>query len=134
MALIDADLNEVKEIEALPSGIYSATILKEPILGESSQKKTPQLEFELTITDPGTEIAPGVARTIRHRVYKSDKLGWAHIGMKQICEACGVSLERPDTADFVNTELMVALAQEPYVSKAGVSKIRNEVAELLKKS
>ena len=132
--LIDANLSEVKEIEALPSGIYSAIILKEPVLGESSQKKTPQLEFELTITDPGTEIAPGVARTITHKVYKSEKLGWAHIGMKQICKACGVPEDRPDTADFVNTELMVALTQEPYVTKSGVHKVVNNVAELLKKS
>jgi hypothetical protein len=134
MAIIDADLNEVHEIEALPSAVYDAVILKEPILIESKNKKTPGLEFELTITDPGTEVAPGVARTIRHTVWKSDRLGWATISMKQMCEATGVSMTRPDTSEFVNQELKVALSQEPYVSRGGVGKVKNEVAEILKKA
>lgn len=132
---IDADLNEVKDIEALPSGVYSAVILVEPKLVASKEKKTPGIEFEFTLTDPGTEIAPGVARTFRHTVYKSEKFGWQHPGMKEICEACGVSMTRPDTIEFVNTSLNIALSQEPYVDKrSGESKNRNKIDYLLKKA
>jgi hypothetical protein len=132
---IDANLNEVKEIEALPSGIYQAVILTEPRAILSREKKTPGIEFELTFTDPGTEIAPGVARTMRHTVYRSEKLGWQHIGMKEICEAAGVSLENPDTADFINRTINVAVTTEPYVDKrSGENKIFNKIDYLLKAS
>lgn len=133
--LIDANLNDVKDIEALPSGTYSCVVLKEPKLIESKEKKTPGIEFELTFTDPGTEIAPGVSRTMRHTVWKSERLGWQHPGMKEVCEACGVSMNNPDTAEFVNTTLNVSIETDSYVDKrSGEHKLRNKVAYLLKKS
>lgn len=131
---IDANLNEVKDIEALPTNVYSCVILKEPKLMESREKKTPGIEFELTFTDPGTELAPGVARTMRHTVWKSEKFGWQHPGMKEVCEACGVSMLNPDTAEFVNATLHASVEQESYVEKrSGESKVRNKIAYLLKK-
>jgi len=133
MAKIDANLNEVKEIEALPTGIYSVVILKEPQFITSKEKKTPGIEYELTFTDPGTEIAPGVARVMRHTVWKSAAQGWQHIGMKNMCEACGVSMENPDTVEFVNVSLKVALTQEPYIERrSGETKLRNQIDYLLK--
>lgn len=133
--LIDANLNEVKDIEALPSGIYEMVILQEPKLIESTVKHTPGLEFQLTFTDPATELSPGVARTIRHTVWKSKDFGWQHPGMKAMCEACGVSLESPDTADFVNTVLKAAIAQKPGVNKnTGEPRVYNEVEYVLKQS
>jgi hypothetical protein len=129
---IDANLNEVKEIEALPSNVYSAVIISEPKAVVSREKKTPGIEFELTLTDPGTELVPGVARTIRHTVYRSERMGWQHVGMKQICEACRVSMENPDTAEFVNVQLRVALGQEPYEDRrTKETKVRNVIEHLL---
>ena len=132
--LIDANLNEVKDIEALPTGIYNCVILKEPKLIESREKKTPGIEFELTFTDAGTEIAPGVTRTMRHTVWKSERFGWQHPGMKEVCEACGVSMNNPDTAEFVNATLNASVEQESYEDKrSGALKTRNKIAYLLKK-
>ncbi len=131
---IDADLNEVKDIEALPLGVYSAVILVEPKLIASKEKKTPGIEFEFTFTDPGTEIAPGVARTMRHTVWKSEKFGWQHPGMKEVCEACGVSMTRPDTVEFVNATLHVSISCEAYKDKrSGEDRLRNKIEYLLKK-
>ncbi len=132
---IDADLNEVKDIEALPSGTYQVIILKEPKLIASKEKKTPGIEFELTFTDAGTEYAPGVSRTMRHTVWKSEKFGWQHPGMKEVCEACGVSMNNPDTAEFVNQTLHVSVGAEPYLEKrSGETKLRNKIEYLLKRS
>lgn len=131
---IDANLNDVKDIESLPSGTYEVVILKEPKLITSKEKKTPGIEVELTLTDPGTEIAPGVARTLRHTVYRSERMGWQHVGMKELCEAFGVSMENPDTAEFVNTSGRVALSLEPFIDKrSGEAKTRNKIDYLLKK-
>ena len=133
--LIDANLNDVKDIEALPTGIYNCVILKEPKLIESREKKTPGIEFELTFTDAGTEIAPGVTRTMRHTVWKSERFGWQHPGMKEVCEACGVSMNNPDTAEFVNTTLNASVEQDSYEDKrSGELKTRNKIAYLLKKA
>lgn len=133
--LIDANLNEVKDIEALPSGVYEVVILKEPKLIESNVKHTPGLEFELTFTDPATELSPGVARTQRHTVWKSEKFGWQHPGMKAMCEATGVSLEQPDTADFVNCVLQVAITSKPGTNRnTGEPRVFNEVDYVLKRA
>lgn len=133
--LIDANLNDVKDIEALPTGIYNCVILKEPKLIESREKKTPGIEFELTFTDAGTEIAPGVTRTMRYTVWKSERFGWQHPGMKEVCEACGVSMNNPDTAEFVNTTLNASVEQDSYEDKrSGELKTRNKIAYLLKKA
>jgi len=132
--LIDADLNEVKDVESLGSGVYEVTILKEPKLIKSSVKGTEGLEFELSFIDPATELAPGVARTIRHTVWKSEKFGWQHPGMKAMCEACAVSLTNPDTADFVGTVLNVAIITKPGVNRhTGEPRVFNEVDHVLKK-
>lgn len=132
--LIEADLNEVKDYPALDSGVYDAVCLEEPKLVTSAVKKTPGLEFTVTLTEPGTELAPGVARTFRHTVYKSEKSGWQHIGMKEVCEAMEVSMKNPDTAEFVNVPFKVAVTSEPYIDKrSGESKIRNKIDYLLKK-
>lgn len=131
---IEANLNEVKDIDSLPSGTYEVTILKEPKMITSKEKKTPGIEMELTFTDPGTELAPGVARTIRHTVWRSEKFGWQHPGMKEACAAFGVSMTDPDTAEFVGGVGRVALSLEPYVDKrSGEAKSRNKVDYLLKK-
>lgn len=129
---IEANLNNVKELESLPIGTYSASILKEPKAVVSTQKKTPGIEFEFTLHDIGTELAPGVPRTITHTVYRSEKSGWEHFKMKELCEACGVSLENPDTADFVNTNLKLAISQEPYKDRHGTDKTRNAIDYFLK--
>jgi hypothetical protein len=129
---IDANLNNVKELDSLPTSAYSATVLKEPKAVVSSQKKTPGIEFEFTLTDVGTELAPGVPRTITHTVYRSEKSGWEHFKMKELCEACGVPLENPDTADFVNTTLKLAISQEPYKDRHGLDKTRNVIDYFLK--
>ena len=129
---IDANLNNVKEIETLHTGAYGATILTEPKGVISSQKKTPGIEFVFTFTDVGTEIAPGVPRTITHTIYRSEKSGWEHFKMKELCEACGVPLENPDTADFVNATLKLAISEEPYKSKHGEDKVRNQIDYFLK--
>lgn len=130
--LIDADLNEVKDLPSLDSGVYNAVCLEEPKLIQSREKKTPGLEFTITLTDPGTELAPGVARTMRHTVWKSDKFGWQHIGMKEVCEAMSVNLVNPDTAEFVNVPFKVALSSEPYIDKrTGEPRTRNKIDYLL---
>jgi hypothetical protein len=129
---IDANLNNVKEIETLPGGTYSAIILKEPKFIVSSQKKTPGIEIEFTLTDSGTELAPGVPRTITHIIYRSEKTGWEHFKIKELCEATGAPMENPDTADFVNASLKLAIAQEPYTDKHGQPKTRNVVDYFLK--
>lgn len=133
--LIEADLNEVKDYPTLDSGIYDAVVLEEPKLIQSREKKTPGLEFTLTLTTPGTEVAPGVARTFRHTVWKSEKHGWQHIGMKEVCEAMGVSMTNPDTAEFVNVPFKVAITGEPYIDKrTSESRVRNKVEYLLVKT
>ena len=129
---IDANLNNVKELDSLATSTYGAIILKEPKAVISSQKKTPGIEFEFTLTDVGTEIAPGVPRTMIHTVYRSEKSGWEHFKMKELCEACGVPLENPDTADFVNATLKLAISQEPYKDRHGVDKVRNVIDYFLK--
>lgn len=129
---IEADLNEVKDFPTLESGVYEAVCLQEPKQVTSREKKTPGLEFEITLTDPGTEIAPGVARTFRHTIYKSERLGWQHVGLKEVCEAMGVSMVNPDTAEFVNVPFKVAITVEPYVEKrSGETKTRNKIDYLL---
>jgi len=129
---IDANLNEVKDIECLESGVYEVTILKEPKLIESAVKKTPGIEFELSFTDPTTELSPGVSRTIRHTVWKSEKFGWQHPGMKAICEAAVVPLENPDTSDFVGSVFNVTLSQKPGVNKhTGEPRVYNEIEHVL---
>lgn len=133
MAIIDANLNDVKDIETLPGGVYSAFVVEEPKFIESSQKKTPGLDFKFKLMDPGTEIAPGVPRIIRHTVWKSAEMGWQHFRMKEVCEACGVSLENPDTADFVGATLKLALAIETFKdSRTGEDKTKNVVDHFLK--
>ena len=129
---IEGNLNNVKEIETLPGGVYSCFIASEPKFVESKVKKTPGIEFEFKLVDPGTEIAPGVARTIRHTIYKSAEMGWEHFKMKEICVACGVSLENPDTADFLNTNLKLAVAVESYEDKNKELKTRNQIEHFLK--
>lgn len=129
---IEANFNNVKELELLPVGVYSAMVLVEPKPVISSQKKTPGIEFEFTLMDSGTEIAPGVPRTLRDTIYKSEKFGWEHFRMKEICEACGVALENPDTADFVNTTLKLAITHEPYTDKHMQPKIKVNIDNFLK--
>ena len=129
---IDANLNNVKELGALSTGTYSAIILKEPKMVVSSQKKTPGIEFEFTLTDSGTELAPGVPRTLTHTIYRSEKSGWEHFKMKEICEATGVSLENPDTVDFMNQPIKLAISEEPYKNKHGEDKTRNSIDYFLK--
>lgn len=129
---IDANLNNVKELETLPTSTYNAIVLKEPKAVVSSQKKTPGIEFEFTLTDPGTELAPGVPRTMTHTVYRSEKSGWEHFKMKELCEACGVSLEDPDTIDFVNTTLKLAISEEPYEDRHKQPRVRNVIDYFLK--
>jgi hypothetical protein len=129
---IEANLNNVKEIEALPGGVYSAFIPEEPKLIESKEKKTPGLQFTFKLTDPGTEIAPGVPRTIKHTIWKSAEMGWEHFRMREVCEACGVALENPDTADFVGANLKLAIAVESYESSNGEPRTRNVVDHFLK--
>jgi hypothetical protein len=129
---IDANLNNVKEIETLPGSVYSAFVASEPKFIESSQKKTPGLLFEFKLTDPGTEIGPGIPRTIRHTIWKSAEMGWEHFKMKELCEACGVSMENPDTADFVNTNLKLAVGIETYEDKNKEMKTKNQIEHFLK--
>jgi hypothetical protein len=129
---IDGNMNNVKELVNLPTGTYSAIILTEPKAIVSSQKKTPGIEFNFTLTDTGTEIAPGVPRTLQHTIYRSEKSGWEHFKMKEICEACGAPMENPDTADFVNASLKLAIEEEPYKNKHGEDKVRNQIAYFLK--
>jgi len=129
---IDANLANVKDIESLSTGTYSAIILKEPIAVVSSQKKTPGIEFEFTLTDSGTEFAPGVPRTVKHTIYKSEKSGWEHFKMKEICEACSVALENPDTVDFVNQPIKLAISEEPYKDRHGNDRTRNVIDFFLK--
>lgn len=114
---IEANLENVKEIETLPGGVYSAFVSGEPKFIESKEKKTPGLDFTFKLTDPGTEIAPGVPRTIRHTIWKSAEMGWEHFRMKEVCEACGVPLSNPDTEMFVNVPLRLALAIETFEDK-----------------
>ena len=51
---IEGNLNNVKEIETLPGGVYSCFIAREPKFEESKLKKTPGIEFEFKLVDPGT--------------------------------------------------------------------------------
>ena len=127
---IDADLNKVKEIEALPGSVYSVFISSEPKMVVSKEKKTPGIEFEFKFTDPGTEIAPGVPRTMRHTIWKSAEMGWEHFKMKEICTACGVDLVNPDTADFVNATLKVAVEQTTFESR-GERRVGNEIVHFM---
>lgn len=129
---INANLNNVRELDSLPTGTYSAMILTEPKAVISSQKKTPGIEFLFTLMDTGTEIAPGVPRTLQHTIYKSEKSGWEHFKMKEICEACSAPMENPDTADFVNASLKLAVSQEPYKDRHGQDKVRNVIDYFLK--
>lgn len=125
---IEGNMNEVKDIMALPSGAYNVTVLQEPKLIASKEKKTPGIEFTLTFTDPGTEIAPGVARTMRHTVYRSAAMGWQHPGMKEVCVAFGVPMENPDTIEFVNRSCRVAISTVPYEDRrTKEAKVRNEI-------
>lgn len=129
---IEANLNNVKDIENLPIGVYNVCIMQEPKFVVSSQKKTPGLEFEYTFMDPGTELAPGVPRTMRDTIYRSEKFGWEHFRIKEVCEAAGVALENPDTADFVSVALKLAINQEPYEDKHKTPKVRNIIDHFLK--
>jgi hypothetical protein len=129
---IDANLTNVKELEVLPAGTYNAIILTEPKFVVSAQKKTPGIEYEFTFTDSGTELAPGVPRTMKSTIYKSEKAGWEHFKVKEICEAVGAPLTNPDTADFVNGVLKLAISQEPYTDKHGKDRVRNNIDYYLK--
>jgi hypothetical protein len=129
---IDANLTNVKDIETLPGNVYSAFVAEEPKFIESSNKKTPGLAFVFKLTDPGTEIAPGVPRTLRHTVWKSADMGWEHFKMKELCDACRVSLENPDTADFVGANLKLAVAIESYPDRNGEARTRNIIDHFLK--
>lgn len=132
---IEANLSNVKEIETLPGGVYSAFIAEEPKFTESKEKKTPGLQLSFKLTDPGTEIAPGVPRTMRHTVWKSGEMGWEHFKMKELCEACGVSLENPDTADFVGANLRLAVSVESYEDpRTHEPKMRNQIDHFMKAS
>ena len=129
---IEANLNNVKEVEKLPSGTYSVVILTEPKPVTSSQKKTPGIEFTFTFTDPGTEVAPGVPRTMEDTIYKSEKTGWEHFRIKEICQACGVAMENPDTADFINKSLKLAISQETFKDRKGEDRVKNVIDYFLK--
>ena len=125
---IDGNMNDVKDIAALASGTYAVTILQEPKSVLSKEKKTPGIEFILTFTDPGTEIAPGVARTMKHTIYRSSAMGFQHPGMKEVCVAFGVSLDNPDTIEFVNKSARAAVSCAPYEDRrTKEAKVRNEV-------
>lgn len=128
---IDANLDNVKEIETLPGGVYSAFISGEPKCIESKQKGTPGIEFIFKLTDPGTEIAPGVPRTIRHTIWKSAEMGWEHFKMKEICEACGVPMLNPDTEMFVNATVKLALATETFEDKTGKARTKNVIEHFM---
>lgn len=130
---IDANLTNVKEIETLPGGVYSAFVAEEPKFIESKEKKTPGLAFVFKLTDPGTEIAPGVPRALKHTVWKSAEMGWEHFKMKELCEACGVALENPDTADFIGVALRLAVAVETYEDpRTKEPRTRNQIDHFLK--
>lgn len=129
---IDGNLNNVKDIETLPGNVYSAFIAEEPKFIESKEKKTPGLEFTFKLIDPGTEIAPGVPRQLKHTIWKSAELGWEHFKMKEICTACGVGLDNPDTADFVGANLKLAVAVETYEDRHKQPRSRNVVDAFLK--
>ena len=128
---IDADLNEVKDIEVLPGGLYEAQISQEPKFVESSKQKTPGLEFVFKLLDPATEISPGVQRTLRHTIYKSKDYGWQHFKMKEICEACSVTLDNPDTEEFVGAVLKLAISQETFKHN-GEDKVKNVIDHFVK--
>ena len=128
---IEANLENVKEIETLPGNVYSAFISGEPKFIESSKQKTPGLDFVFKLTDPGTEIASGIPRTIRHTIWKSAEMGWEHFKTKEICEACGVPLQDPDTEMFVGATLKLALAIETFTDKSGKERTKNVVDHFL---
>ena len=129
---IEANLNNVKDVETLPGGVYSAFISAEPTLIVSNVKKTPGLLIEFKLTDPGTEIGPGIPRTIRHTVWKSAEMGWEHFKMKELCEACGVTMDNPDTADFVNVNLKLAIGVDTFTNKNSEMQTKNQVEHFLK--
>lgn len=132
---VQANLNNVKEIEVLPTGVYSCFIEKEPELTKSSKKGTEGLSMTLILTDPGTEIAPGVPRRMFHTVYKSGEMGWEHFKVKELVEACGIKYDTNgfDTADFVNANLKIAVGQESYTpNEGGEAKIKNVIERFLK--
>ncbi|UOF78564.1 hypothetical protein [Caudoviricetes sp.] len=133
---IECNLNDVKEIELLPTGTYSIRCVKEPHVTESKTKKTPGLCVPIVFLDPGTEIAPGVPRVwddFKTTVYKSAELGWNHFKIKEVCEAFGVPFDETgfDTDHFVNAEAKLSVVRETYTDGATV-KMRNSIDHWLK--
>ena len=133
MAKIPANLHDVKEIEVLPSNVYSIRITSAKLV-QSREKKTPGIELNGVYLDEGTEISPGHPRKFYDTLWQSREMGFATFKVKEACEACSVPFDDTgfDSDDFVNSECKVAVGQEPYTSRDGEEKIRNVIEHYLK--
>ena len=134
---IECNLNDVKEIEVLPSNVYSVRCIAVPENVVSSQKKTPGFQLKIQFLDPGTEIAPGVPRVWANNEttgWKGADMGWQHFKIKEMCEAFRVPFDEKgfDTEHFFNAEAKVAVGQESYDKKDGTKGVKNTIEHWLK--
>lgn len=106
--IIECHLNELKELEALDSGVYSVLIEQEPKLIKNPKNDNEGLQFVLSVTDSGHE-----GRKIFYTLWKG-KAGWGHFKTKEVCKAAKVKWTEDgfDTSDFVQSQMRVVVSKE----------------------
>lgn len=106
--LIECHLNELKELEALDSGVYNVLVEQEPTLITNPKNGNEGLQYILSVMDSGHE-----GRKIFYTLWKG-KAGWGHFKTKELCRAAKVKWTDDgfDTADFVQSQFRVVVSKE----------------------
>ena len=108
--------------EALPPNTYEAIDTK-CVTGKSSQKQTPQIEWEYTIQGP-----THVGRRLFENTYLSDK---AVFTTKRLVVGCGAPFTSSgfNTEDCLGKRVSITLGQKPNSAIAG--KIDNTIDKIV---
>lgn len=122
--LLSKPLSEVKRPQPLPAGTYFGVIKSwEP--GESSQKKTPYVQFNIGFTHAGDDVDahelasaealnPLSKRQLNMKYYLSPA---AEYRVKEFYESCGVEAEgrthSPCLAEMIGKSVIAEVIQRP---------------------
>jgi len=132
--LLNEPASDVERPKPLPPGTYRCMVVGQPTTGESSQKKTPFIQFTLKPLEAQSDVDPDdldAMGGLGEKMIYSDRFYLtkdAKYRLKEFLEDCGIDSEDVTLEEMVmnapNQEVLIRLGHEATLDNKG---LRNTV-------